>query len=325
MNNLKKIGLSALAGSMVAFSAQAAEMSVSGTAKMTYVDEGGSNGNEDVTGNPYGFDQTVAFNGSGDSPLGTVSLMHVHNGSATSSSLLTIDMGDSGKLTLDNGVGAEGAGTLKDMLPRASGAEQAWDDTDNDAYYLDTSSAGAWGYSNTFGGISLSVGYAKNGGGFTGDDTNTDAGDDSDKSFAVKTSLMDGMGVGYGYAETDNATSAGGNNTEQTAYVTYAAGPVTLGYQVTDIDKVTVGGDTDSKMYGIAINLNDSASVSYNARKTSIGDSNMTPSDPEDTGIAASYTVGNMTVSAFQNKAENVGGTADKEDEVTQVTVSFAF
>ena len=186
MNNLKKIGLTALAGSMVAFSAQALEMSVSGTAKMTYVTEGGSTNNEDVTGNPYGFDQTVAFNGSGDSPLGTISLMHVHNGSATSSSLLTIDMGDSGKLTLDNGVGAEGAGTIKDMLPRASGAEQAWDDTDGDAYYLDTASAGAWGYSNTFGGISLSVGYAKNGGGFTGDDANTDAGDDSDKSFGVK-------------------------------------------------------------------------------------------------------------------------------------------
>jgi outer membrane protein OmpU len=325
MNNLKKIGLTALAGSMVAFSAQALEMSVSGTAKMTYVDEGGSQNNEDITGNPYGFDQTVAFNGSGDSPLGTISLMHVHNGSATSSSLLTIDMGDSGKLTLDNGVGAEGAGTIKDMLPRASGAEQAWDDTDGDAYYLDTASAGAWGYSNTFGNISLSLGYAKKGGGMSGDDANADAGDDSDKSIAVKMAVMDGMNVGYGYAETDNATSVLGNNVEQTGYVTYAAGPVTLGYQMTDINKETVGGDNDSKMYGIAVNLNDSAAVSYNRRDVSLDDANGTKSDHEDTGIAASYTVGNMTVSAFNNKANNVGGTADKEDEVTQVTVSFAF
>ena len=36
MNNLKKIGLSALAGSLVAFSANAVEMSVSGTAEITY-------------------------------------------------------------------------------------------------------------------------------------------------------------------------------------------------------------------------------------------------------------------------------------------------
>ena len=323
MNNLKKIGLTALAGSMVAFSAQALEMSVSGTAKMTFVDEGGSANNMDVTGNPYGFDQTVAFNGSGDSPLGTISLMHVHSGSATSSSLLTIDMGDSGKLTLDNGVGAEGAGTLKDKLPRASGAEQAWDDTDGDNYYIDTSSAGAWGYSNTFGGLSLSVGYAKNGGGFTGDDSNTDAGEASDKSIALTMSVMDGMSVGYGYAETDGGNL--GNNIEQTGYVTYAAGPVTLGYQMTDIDKEAVGSDNNSTMYGIAVNMNDNASISYNRRKVELADDNMTTADHKDTGIAASYTVGNMTVSAFNNKANNVGGTADKEDEVTQVTVSFAF
>ena len=325
MNNLKKIGLTALAGSMVAFSAQALEMSVSGTAKMTFVDENGSATNDDVTGNPYGFDQTVAFNGSGDSPLGTVSLMHVHNGSATSSSLLTIDMGDSGKLTLDNGVGVAGAGILKDMLPRASGAEQAWDDTDGDAYFIDTSNAGAWGYNNTFGGINLTVAYAKNGGGMTGDDTNTDAGSDSDKSLSLKYSLMDGMSVGYGYAETDNAASDRGNNVEQTGYVTYAAGPVTLGYQVTDIDKETPGGDNNSSMYGIAVNMNENAAVSYNRRKVELADDNMTTSDHKDSGIAASYTVGNMTVSAFQNKAEDSGGTADKEDEVTQVTVSFAF
>jgi len=36
MNNLKKIGLSALAGSLVATSAFAGEMSVSGSAKATY-------------------------------------------------------------------------------------------------------------------------------------------------------------------------------------------------------------------------------------------------------------------------------------------------
>jgi len=326
MNNLKKIGLSALAGSMVAFSAQALEMSVGGTAKITYVDEGeGSAGNVDVTGNPYGFDQTVAFNGSGDSPLGTVSLMHVHSASANSSSLLTIDMGDSGKITLDNGVGADGAGTLKDKLPRASGAEQAWDDTDGDAYYLDTASGGAWGYSNTIGGVSMTIGYAKNGGGMDGDDSNKDAGSDSDKSIGLTSSVMEGMTVGYGYAETDNATSDAGNNTEQTAFITYAAGPVTLGYQVTDIDKEVVGGDNNSAMYGIAINMNDQASVSYNRRDVDLADSNMGTNDQEDTGIAASYTMGNMTLSAFNNKSENVGGTNGKKDEVTQVTLSFSF
>ena len=161
MNNLKKVGLSALAGSMVAFSAQAMEMSVSGTAKITYVDEGeGSAGNTDVTGNPYGFDQTIGFNGSGDSPIGTVSLMHVANTNGSrSSSLITIDMGDAGKVSLDGGVGNSGAGTIKDMMPRAAGAEQSWDDTDGDKYFIDTPSQSAWGYDNSFMGFDVSLGF----------------------------------------------------------------------------------------------------------------------------------------------------------------------
>ena len=58
MNNFKKIGLSALAGSLAAFtSASAVEMSVSGSAKLTY-----TNGNSDeVTGNPFGMNTSLGF------------------------------------------------------------------------------------------------------------------------------------------------------------------------------------------------------------------------------------------------------------------------
>jgi len=40
MNNIKKIGLTALAGSLVATSAFAGAMSVSGSAKVTYASNG---------------------------------------------------------------------------------------------------------------------------------------------------------------------------------------------------------------------------------------------------------------------------------------------
>ena len=39
MNNLKKIGVSALAGSLVAVAANAGELSVSGSANLTYTNE----------------------------------------------------------------------------------------------------------------------------------------------------------------------------------------------------------------------------------------------------------------------------------------------
>ena len=41
MNNLKKLGVTALAGSLVAVSAQAGEMSVSGSANVTYKTKAG--------------------------------------------------------------------------------------------------------------------------------------------------------------------------------------------------------------------------------------------------------------------------------------------
>jgi hypothetical protein len=52
MINLKKAGMTALAGSLVAFSVNAAEMSVSGGVELTYTDSGGNSGNE-VTGNSW--------------------------------------------------------------------------------------------------------------------------------------------------------------------------------------------------------------------------------------------------------------------------------
>ena len=328
MNNLKKVGLTALAGSMVAFSAQALDMSVSGQAKITYVDEGeGSAGRTDVTGNPYGFDQAIAFNGSGETPIGTVSLMHVYNNAtgAQSSSLISIDMGDAGTITLDEGVAAAGAETIKDKMPRAAGAEESWDDTDGESVgVIGTSSSGEWGYSNSIAGVNLSLSYAKNGGGMTGDDNNTDAGDDSDKSFAITTSsLMDGLNVGLGMAETDSSDSEAVINSS-TVFATYAIGPVTLGAQWTDIDNPAGTADEEAMLYGIAFNINENASISYNTRDVEIGDTGSLK-DQEDTGIAASYTMGNMTVSAFNNASDNVAGTSGREDEVTQVTLSFAF
>ena len=63
MKNLKKVGLTALAGSLVTFSANAVEMSVSGTAEVTYTT---NNGTTETTGNPWGSNTSISFSGEGD-------------------------------------------------------------------------------------------------------------------------------------------------------------------------------------------------------------------------------------------------------------------
>ena len=52
MNKLMKVGLSALAGSLVAFSASAAEFSVTGSASITYDNPDRGNSGAAINGNP---------------------------------------------------------------------------------------------------------------------------------------------------------------------------------------------------------------------------------------------------------------------------------
>ena len=47
--------------------------------------------------------------------------------------------------------------------------------------------------------------------------------------------------------------------------------------------------------------------------------------DQEDSGIAVSYTMGSMTLAAFMNNSDDVGGTSAAEDSVTEVSLAFAF
>ena len=61
MINLKKVGLTALAGSLAAVTAHAGEMSVSGSANLTYVTKSGDN-----TAQTFGNDKDVKFSGSGE-------------------------------------------------------------------------------------------------------------------------------------------------------------------------------------------------------------------------------------------------------------------
>ena len=91
MTNIKKIGLTALAGSLAATSAFAGALDVTGTAKITYV----SQDETEVTGNPYSMSQGIGFSGSGELDNGmTINYGYTMSDAAFSSSTLKLDMGD---------------------------------------------------------------------------------------------------------------------------------------------------------------------------------------------------------------------------------------
>jgi outer membrane protein OmpU len=128
MNKLKKIGLSALAGSLVSVSASAGELAVSGIWELTYKSDDKAN-----MGNSFGSKSAIMFNGSGDvDGVGSATwyaAINDNNPAGFLSHKITMDMGDLGEFGFDQGVGSYGVGPIDDKSPTAW--EESWHNTAN--------------------------------------------------------------------------------------------------------------------------------------------------------------------------------------------------
>ena len=98
MNKFKKIGLTALATSLVASSAYAAEVSVSGSAGMVFKTQAGSGGQATDHGKGLGTDNSLSFSASGEMDNGwSVSAATAFtDAAALSSSSVSVTMGSFG-------------------------------------------------------------------------------------------------------------------------------------------------------------------------------------------------------------------------------------
>jgi len=324
MNKLKKVGLSALAGSLVAAtSAYAGEIAVSGSAKLTYVDKQQNSG---ATGTPFGMNKLLGFSGSGEMDNGnTVSVYFGNNGTSQSSATLSYDMGDTGKFMYDSGAGGHGIGSLDDKTPTA--AEEIWDNisygTGHDGYRVGIGNSGALVYSNTIAGIGVSADYVRQGGGAVEDGATGAAGSGSGKSIALTKALDNGVTVGIGKGDKGMA-DANNSDTQMTVFGTYAVGGVTVGAQWAENDAgAGTASDWETTQFGVSFALNDNASISYGQRKIEHG--NSTKVDETTSGVAVSYTMGSIAITANHNVADDYKGTAASEKETTEVAVSFSF
>ena len=334
MDNIKKIGLSALAGSMVALSASAVEMSVSGSTEMSYVSEDGAaaQGAADHTGSPFGMNTSLSFSGSGETDWGTLSMTRtINDGLASSLSLHnTLDMGDAGKLSFDSkGGDLTGVGANDDKLPYAY--EESWTHVGTGPV-SGLSSNNVIGYRNTFGMVSVSGGFNKaNGSGGNGDQGNTggdNAGSASDIYITVAPN--DNITVGAGYANMDN--NSGVDRTEDTnqtiAQIVFTSGPVSVGYLTAHQSGGTTEGygSQEHKGYSLAFNVNESFSVSAGKYDVTFdGDGNTGDVTESSKGFGASYTMGSATLKASFNSVDDAAGTAGNKEDAMDIGLTFAF
>jgi len=327
MNNFKKVGLTALAGSLAAISANAAEMSVNGATMLTYTSED----NTETTGNPYGMKTNLAFTASGEVNGYTVSYMQtsVDQFAGMSSARLSIDMGDVGTIAFDQGSGS-GLATIDDKTPTA--AEEIWDGLDTAGASVGAQglvgaagNSGVWNYINTFAGITFN-GAARKGSGTSNGDGASSAVGQGAWDFAL-TGSAGGLeyGTGYGLADTgEESHTTNGEDKHMTIFGNYTMGPVTAGIQLSDIDNGTNDtADERVQAWGIALNINENLSVSVGEREVEFDSAGAGVDVTEDgQGVAVAYTMGSIKIAGNRNEVDNNDGTTGDKENMNKIEES---
>jgi len=334
MKNIKKIGVSALAGSLAMFSAQA-DISITGGAEFTYTTLEGTGTQSSVsnTGNPFGMEHSITFNGSGEMDNGfTYSVMSNMAGQdmAQDSSRLTLDMGDLGTLGFDQGVGGYGISALENNVPTAY--EEADHNVGTLAHGIDVAgNSNVIGYSNSFMGVGINLRYnpeAGSSGETLAGATSNGTEDGAETSVAITAAVpyVDGLTLAYGQSKTEYSLASTNDDTEMTMSANYAAGPVSVGYQVSEVQSGTANTNGQNvTAYGIAFNVNENMSISYSVNEAEADNPSGTNVTEESTGIMAAYTMGSASVRVAFNEADGVNAVAADTVESTEISLALAF
>jgi len=332
MNNFKKIGLTALAGSLVAATAYAGEVTVAGSAsmKVEHVDGGAAN-----AGKSFSMGNQLTFTGGGE----------LDNGLNVSISFV-LDQGDDTTTSVDSGTSTFGGGVPFDSHSVSISSDSlgtlkfAGEGGANVQTAVDTTAAGDL-WDNSFGittaedpktskstnnmmsytlpsiidGVALSASYTPKG-----------TGSASSSAYAIAYTGVEGLTLNYATGSDDS--TAGSESDTTTMKASYAYGPITVSYSENEFDGAGTGANTDQEVtaYQVAYTVSDAISISYGAEDIKTPD-NASDEDMDISGIVASYTAGGMTISGTMISADNTGhSTADTEDkDQWSLSASFAF
>ena len=327
--NIKKIGLTALAGSLAMFAANAGELTVTGNSSASFVTKSHDGTAQTATdiGNPMGMDTRITFSGSGELDNGFTTSVYVTdeiNGSTGMySGEVALGMGDLGTISLNQGGGNVGADGIDDETPRAY--EEADDKISTNFRGLANpqGSGNMIKYTNTLGMVNLNLGF-RSGGGSNNAVGVTGGNSENVYTGALTSSPIDGLTVGAGYS---NVEKDGAKDDEGYAgFVKYAFGSVTVGAQRNVTTSSTAASAAEGNQVSIAFNVNENLAISYSDGSIDHFGTGATADVEEDfSALNISYTMGGMTIAAQMAEADNAGGTANADEEATEIVLSLAF
>jgi len=351
MKNIIKTLFVMLASSSLLFaSANAGELSVSGTAKATYnIQSGGS------AGKGLGITNELNFTASGETDAGyawTYSMELDPADTAAGGSALNDDTA----ITMSTPYGTVGVFILEGALDVEDAASQS-------VYSRPTDSGDPSATSDNFTidsynnvqyhtpadllpfGITGKIAYAPdldtaNGSGNNAGGVITEGGDSfagrSATEMQVKANPIDGLNVGASYMEFKKAGGAKKDQAPESGayFATYAFGNLTVGYSkglkaTLVADSANTGVDYyDQTNMSAALAINDDLSVSYEVEKSK-AEYNLDSTasvEQKSTGIQAAYNMGGMTLALSMNSHDNVGYSTtavDVDQVLLAVTLAF--
>jgi outer membrane protein OmpU len=322
MNNFKKIGLTALAASLVSVSANAGSLTISGAASMNV---GGYSGNGHDGGSTFSMGNQVTMSGSGELDNGmTVSISYQldnavpaagpfddHSVTVSSDALGSLTLHGHGAGSATSAMDATAAGNVFDTFDGAIG------ETTGVAHTNSAPGNNALSYvmPTIMDGVAVNLSYEPQ---QSGNST------DSGMGYAVTYTGVEGLTLAY--SSSDEVGTTADLSGDQTAWkISYAYGPVTATMTQSEFDVTTTTSDQDVSSVAVSYTISDEISVTYGTE--TIESTTSGHVDAEYTVLKGSYTSGGMTVSAQMKEAENVDHStnANADFEYWGLGLAFAF
>ena len=337
MNNFKKIGMTALAASLVSTSVFAGEMTVKGKAAMNYESYSAADSNTTASDGTKAFSMgnQITFSGSGEMDNGmTVKLSFTldqnddkakddqttagnygsgapfdgHSVSISSDAMGTLKYFGEGGDSAQNAVGDTAAGNIWDLWDKRNGKSSKLKESNggtNFHYTLPT----------MVDGLAVAASYQPAG-------TN----DESDTAYSLVYTGVDGLSVSYGHGSNDSAAGGDANSDTTSIKLSYVYGSVTLAYSDHEHDSATNTSDQDAEAWKLSYAVSDDISVTYAQEEIKSADTSLAET-AEYSRLSASYTSGGMTVSGNVSTMDNGTQTTAVagDEEYVGLSLGFAF
>ena len=318
MNNLKKIGLTALAASLVTTSAFAGALTASGSASISVKNMTGTK--DTSSGKSFSMGNQITFAGSGELDNGlnvelSFTIDESDGDTATTSGAANGSIFDAHSVTLSS----DALGTFVFSGEGGSSAQGAMDaGAAGNIYDTGTGISDITGAAAGDNSIFYTLPTLMDGVEVTASMSPGRASQSTHASFGVAYTGVEGLTLKYGMGDSGTPEA---EIESTTMHASYAIGSFTLAVANTTADKIGAA-DREKDSMQIAYTLTDDMSVTYGTEDyTTEGQS----VDEEVAKLGISYTTGGMTIGAAQIESKGAANTANSKSDRWQLDLSFAF